>query len=77
MTETFSTSSDVDYFPLDLENAGTSGTVTIIPTGVVQVSATLFRRPRQRSMGRHYHRLRATGGFRLAERHPRLRREPE
>jgi hypothetical protein len=41
----FSTPTDVDYYPLDLANAGTSGTVVVTPTGPdVKVSATLFRR---------------------------------
>ena len=43
--DTFNTPADVDYYELDLLNAGASGTVTVTPTGLdVQAFATLFRR---------------------------------
>jgi hypothetical protein len=43
--DTFNSTGDVDYFPIDLTNAGAGGTVTVTPTGLdVHVAATLFRR---------------------------------
>ena len=46
LEDSFNTPADVDYYPLDLTNAGTSGNVTISPTGLdVQVAAALFWRP--------------------------------
>jgi hypothetical protein len=42
---TFASKGDVEYYPLDLTNGGSPGTVTIAPTGLdVQVNATLLRR---------------------------------
>jgi hypothetical protein len=39
-----SSPADIDYYPLDLLNAGPSGTVTITPTGLdTSAAATLFR----------------------------------
>ncbi len=41
----FDAPTDVDYYPLDLTNAGLTGTVTVTPTGLdVQPFAALFRR---------------------------------
>src|SRR5262249_21723788 len=41
----FNSSTDVDYYPLDLTNAGAAGTVTVKPLGLdVHPHAALFRR---------------------------------
>jgi len=43
--DTFNVPADVDYYELDLLNAGAGGTVTVTPTGLdVQAFAMLFRR---------------------------------
>lgn len=42
--DTFNSSTDVDYYPLDLTNGGAVGQVTVTPTGLgVETVATLFR----------------------------------
>jgi hypothetical protein len=41
----FNSPTDVDYYPLNLTNAGPAGSVTVTPTGPdVEVAATVFRR---------------------------------
>jgi subtilase family serine protease len=43
--DSFNAPGDVDYYPLDLTNAGPGGTVTVTPLGLdVRVAASLFRR---------------------------------
>jgi hypothetical protein len=45
--DTFLTPATVNYYPLNLLDAGASGTVTVTPTGLgVNAAATLFRRDR-------------------------------